>query len=202
MDDLLARPPLVDAQPSWLDRLLDEVATVFARLLDAAGATLFGQVLGLVLLAVIVGGIVLVVLRVLRRVRRDRAPAAAPGTPDDVGRAADEWRDDATRHAAAGEWRDAVRCGWRAIVADLAAGGLVEEVSGRTAGEYQHAVADSLPAAADDFAAATATFKAAWYSHAEITAADLDALTAAGDRITAARPSADRRGRTAARSGP
>jgi hypothetical protein len=50
-------------------------------------------------------------------------------------------------------------------VADLASRGLVEEVPGRTAGEYRHQVEVNVPASAGDFDGATALFEAAWYGN-------------------------------------
>ena len=49
------------------------------------------------------------------------------------------------------------------MVADLAARGVVDEVPGRTAGEYRTAVTRSTPAAAPDFSVATELFERAWY---------------------------------------
>jgi hypothetical protein len=90
--------------------------------------------------------------------------AAVPGTPR---RPAADWRAEAEAHERAGAWRPAVRCRYRALVAELAARGLVDEVPGRTAGEYRHQVRRNLPDAAADFAGATELFELAWYGRAE-----------------------------------
>ncbi|HJU00766.1 MAG TPA: DUF4129 domain-containing protein, partial [Actinomycetes bacterium] len=56
---------------------------------------------------------------------------------------------------------------YRALVADLAARGLVEEVPGRTAGEYRREIGRAAPAASADFAGATELFEVAWYGRAD-----------------------------------
>jgi hypothetical protein len=48
-------------------------------------------------------------------------------------------------------------------VADLAARGLVEEVPGRTAGEYRRQVDAVVPEVAPAFDGATSLFEGAWY---------------------------------------
>jgi hypothetical protein len=53
----------------------------------------------------------------------------------------------------------------------LAARGLVEEVPGRTAGEYRREVGRAVPAAAADFAGATELFEVAWYGRSDTGAA-------------------------------
>jgi len=101
-------------------------------------------------------------------VRYTRALRDGPG-PAEVApprlRPAVDWRADAAANEAAGHWRAALRCRYRALVADLAARGLVEEVPGRTAGEYRREVGVNAPAAAGDFDGATALFEAAWYGN-------------------------------------
>ena len=52
-------------------------------------------------------------------------------------RTAAQWRAEAAAHDAAGRWREALRCRYRALVAELAGRGLVEEIPGRTSGEYR-----------------------------------------------------------------
>jgi hypothetical protein len=77
-----------------------------------------------------------------------------------------EWRADAEAAERAGQWRQALRCRYRALVAELADRGLVEEVAGRTAGEYRAEVAGAAPAVAAPFAGATELFERAWYGEA------------------------------------
>jgi hypothetical protein len=56
-----------------------------------------------------------------------------------------------------------LRCRYRALVADLATRGVLEEKPGRTAGEYRAELRGTVPAASQSFAGATALFERAWY---------------------------------------
>jgi hypothetical protein len=58
-----------------------------------------------------------------------------------------------------------LRCRYRALVADLAGRGLVDEVPGRTTGEYRAEVGENVPRVAPEFAGATELFEAAWYGN-------------------------------------
>jgi hypothetical protein len=78
-------------------------------------------------------------------------------------RPADEWRAEAAAHEAAGRWREALRARYRALVADLAGRGVVDEIPGRTSGEYRRQVDVTVPAAAEPFDEATDLFEQTWY---------------------------------------
>src|SRR6266508_687309 len=92
-----------------------------------------------------------------------RSPEVAAAIVSIPQRSAAEWRAEAEAHEAAREWRQAVRCRYRALVADLASRGVVEEVPGRTSGEYRGEVSRNLPNASEAFAGATEVFDRAWY---------------------------------------
>jgi hypothetical protein len=49
------------------------------------------------------------------------------------------------------------------LVADLAARGVIEEIPGRTAGEYRVEVTEAAPRVGPEFAGATELFERAWY---------------------------------------
>ncbi len=114
------------------------------------------------ILAVAVAGVVWVSARFARGVTRD--PGRGVAAVAVARRGAAEWRADAEAAERAGQWRQALRCRYRALVAELADRGLVEEVAGRTAGEYRVELATSAPSAAPSFAGATELFERAWYS--------------------------------------
>jgi len=80
-------------------------------------------------------------------------------------RTADDWRAEASTHEKQGQWRAGIRCRYRALVADLAQRGLVDEVPGRTTGEYRAEVGDNVPKIAPEFSGATELFEAAWYGN-------------------------------------
>ena len=171
--DVLARPEYREAAPSLVDRALEWVLERLGLLLEAFGAG-SGPIWGAVLL---LGVVLVVVLLAVRFARTVRGGAALPaGIPGRVGRSPRDWDREAEEHAAAGRWRDAVRCRYRSAVAELAARGVVEEVPGRTAGEYLVAVARDAPAAAAAFADATRRFEAVWYGDERADAGTVAAL--------------------------
>src|SRR5207244_8332949 len=96
-----------------------------------------------------------------------------------------DWEAGAAGHEAAGRWRDAVRCRYRALVADLARRGVVDEVPGRTSGEYRAEVTASLPAAAADFTGATDLFERAWYGAADAGPDDDERFKRLAERVLA-----------------
>lgn len=164
-DAVFDRPPpglLARARDWFFERIGDAVESV----LGSAGSGL----LGWAVVAMLVLGAVLIVVRFTRGIQRD--PGTAVGTPSGPRRPPTDWLADATRFEAAGDWRAGLRCRHRALVASLAASGLVDEVPGRTAGEYRVDVARSVPAVAPDFDGATALFEVAWYGGRAVGAAE------------------------------
>jgi hypothetical protein len=150
------------------------------ELLGQVGGTPGGSLLATVLLLAALAAVIVLAVRFGRRTDRG-ARAARPDA--DVGRGAPAWEQDADAHERAGRWRDALRCRYRAVVADLAGAGVIEEVPGRTAGEYLAAVGDALPEATQDFAGMTRAFEAVWYGQAEAGAEDVARVAGAGDAV-------------------
>ena len=181
-EEILDRPEFRPEPRSLLQRLLDEIGELFDRIVSGVGR---GNVVvawtAVAVVAVLLG---LVLWRAVRALQVD------PGTRGGVAvdgrrRPAADWRSEAATHEAAGRWRDALRCTWRATVAELAARGLVEEVPGRTTGEYRRSVAQSVPSAAGPFARATSLFEDAWYAAVEVGPAETSEVRALGDRVLA-----------------
>ncbi len=179
VDDVLSRPEFAGLRPSLLDRLRDWLLERIADLVGAGQGTgsLGAWAVGLLLLAV-VG---FVAWRVTRGVRPD--PVSASPVAGVARRRPAEWRAEAVAREAAGEWRSALRCRWRGLVADLADGGVVEEAPGRTAGEYRRQVARHRPSAAGEFTAATALFEDAWYGLQPTGADESARFRALADRV-------------------
>lgn len=193
---VLARPEFQPAEPSLLDRgiqwLLERLGRLFLGIdIGATGAV------GAVVLVALLALLVLAVLWLLRSVRHSRPLESA--VSGDVGRRSVDWAGESAAHEAAGRWRDAVRCRYREILADLAALGTVQERPGRTAGEHLRDVAERLPGARAAFAGVTSTFEAVWYGGDEPDATTLAALNSdvaavrAAAGLRAPRPAADDR---------
>jgi hypothetical protein len=179
--EVLARPEFRPAERSLVERALEWVLEVVGRLLGAIAGSGAGGIVGLALLALALAGVGVLVARFSRGLTPSAEVAAA--VPAGRGRSAAEWRADAEAQERVGAWREAVRSRYRALVADLAARGLVEEVPGRTAGEYRRELGRAAPAAAADFAGATELFEVAWYGRADTGAGEAAHLRDLSDRV-------------------
>jgi hypothetical protein len=159
--EVLAREEFQRPAPGLVQRLRNAVFDLLERalgaLLDGGRAT----VIAWAIFAVAMLAIGFVVIRFSRGVTRD--PGRGVPSVSAVRRDAADWRAEAEAAEKAGQWRLALRCRYRALVADLADRGLVEEVAGRTAGEYRADVAEAAPGVAAPFAGATELFERAWY---------------------------------------
>lgn len=181
--EVLSRPEYAQLQPGWWGRLLEEVRSwLAARLLDLVQAASISTVAwAIVAVGVLVAG--LVAWRVLRGTRRE--PAADDGlevtTPR---RTADEWAARARQAEERGDLRAAVRAAYRSVVAGLAEAGVIEEVPGRTVGEYRSAVAEASPSQAAAFDRASEVFERVWYAHDTPTPDDLATVRAAARATT------------------
>ncbi len=160
-DRILARPEFDEDRRSLLQRARDAVIDWVEDLLGELAGGGGGQIVGWVVVVLLTVTAVAFAVRFTRGARRD--PGLAPGRPVVPGRTAVEWRAEAEAHEAGGRWRPALRCRYRALVADLAARGLVEEVPGRTTGEYRRQVDAVVPEVAPAFDGATSLFEGAWY---------------------------------------
>lgn len=115
-----------------------------------------------------------------RRGRRDREEAVV-----ERRRPASDWEAEAAAHEVRGEWRAALRCRYRALIARLAGQGVVDEVAGRTAGEYRAVVDQAAPAVGREFTGATALFERAWYGNVPTGQEEAGAFRDLADRVLA-----------------
>jgi hypothetical protein len=159
--EVLARQEYQRPPPGLIQRLRNAVVDLLERALGSLLGGGRGTLIAWAIFALAVLAIVFVAVRFGRGVTRD--PGRAVPMRAVARRGAAEWRADAEVAERAGQWRQALRCRYRALVADLADRGLVEEVAGRTAGEYRAEVAEAAPAVAAPFAGATELFERAWY---------------------------------------
>ncbi len=159
--EVLARDEFQRPGPGLMQRLRQEVVDLIERALGALLDGGRGTIIAWAILAAAVLAIVAVTLRFARGVTRD--PGRGVPSVATPRRGAADWRADAEAAERAGQWRQALRCRYRALVAELADRGVVEEVAGRTAGEYRAEVAGSAPTVAAPFGGATELFERAWY---------------------------------------
>ena len=179
--EVLSRPEFRVPERSLMERVIDWVLEMIGRLLAALGGSGAGGIVGLVLLGLILLGVGVLAARFSRGLTP--SPEVAAAVAGGRLRSAVEWRAEAEAHERAGAWREAVRSRYRALVADLALRGVVDEVPGRTAGEYRREVDQALPDAAGDFAGATELFEVAWYGRADTGAQQAAHLRDLSDRV-------------------
>jgi hypothetical protein len=160
-DEILDQPEYRRPEPNIFERGQDWVEERIAGLLDDIISGDSASLIGWIVLLVAVAALVFFLSRLGRTVQGD--PRRATSVRVERARTADEWRAEAETHEAEAEWKEALRCRFRALVADLVELDRVDDVPGRTAGEYRVEIRGSLPDAADEFAEATRLFEAAWY---------------------------------------
>ncbi len=159
--EVLARAEYQRPSPGLIQRLRQAVVDFIERMLGALVGGGRGTVIAYVILAAAILAILFVATRFARGMTRD--PGRGVSSVAIPRRGAADWRADAEAAERAGQWRQALRCRYRALVAELADRGLVEEVAGRTAGEYRTEMADAAPGVSAPFAGATELFERAWY---------------------------------------
>jgi hypothetical protein len=179
--EVLSRPEFRPPERSLLEQVVDWVLELIGRLLAALGGSGAGGIVGLVLLALVLAGVGVLAARFSRGLTP--SPEVTAAVPGGRRRSAAEWRAEAEAQERTGAWREAVRSRYRALVADLASRGLVEEVPGRTAGEYRREVGRALPGAATDFAGATELFEVAWYGRSATGPQEAAHLRDLSDRV-------------------
>lgn len=178
-------PNLVERAEQWVDEQL-------AKLFQEATSGSTGSIVGWVILILGVAALVYFLRRVGRTVRAD--PRRAPSVTVERTRTADEWDEDAASHEQSGEWKAALRSRFRALTTRLVDLGRVDDVPGRTAGEYRGEVAASVPAASGQFAEATRLFEDAWYGDRPTGAPENARFRTLADEVVAEARSVERRG--------
>ncbi|HVF33061.1 MAG TPA: DUF4129 domain-containing protein [Acidimicrobiales bacterium] len=186
-DEILGRPEFQEPPRSWYQRALDWIGDLLADALGSLIAGGTGAVVAWALLALVVVAVTVIVVRAVQRDRRRPSPNRDGPTIDvasDTPRPPEVWAAEADRLEGEGRWREALRCRYRSLVATLARTGVVEEVPGRTAGEYRTLVARAKAPVAQPFTDATDLFEQAWYGFGETGAAESAAFRRLADRVT------------------
>lgn len=164
-DEILARPEFQEPPRSLYQQVLDWIGDLISETIGALVEGGTGAVVAWALLIAVVAIVAYLVVRTVQGDRRRPSSHVATGlaTESDDRRPAEAWAAEAERFEGEGRWRDAIRCRYRSIVAGLARSGVVDEVPGRTAGEYRVLVGHDRPTIAEPFAGATDLFERAWY---------------------------------------
>lgn len=141
-----------------------------------------GALVWLLLGAAVVVLVALIVRSIATRVRdRDAADDTAARDGEEIVPLEDalidpdnspaDWRSRSQQHRAAAEYRDALRCEYRALVGDLARRNLLDEIPGRTTGEERAQLRRTTPVVTQPFGTAADMFDGVWYGASDATAA-------------------------------
>jgi hypothetical protein len=178
-DDILDDAAYAEPTQSLLDRAVEWIGDRLGQAFDLLPGTGPGSGVAWVFVVALVALAAWLLVRALRAPSRRRSDEDAPvryGT--ETARDAAVWLDEAARLAAAGDHRGALRCRHQALVARLVTDGVVADVSGRTAGEYERLAALAMPDDADRLRRLTDRFDGAWYGGHPV---DADAYAAFED---------------------
>lgn len=193
-------PGLLERAAQAIGRFVGRIARAFSGGSGAGESTFSGAAATLLLyVALAVAAVALVWMAVVvwrHRVGRIREDHEESASEVELARPAHDWRRDAEGFEADGRWREAIRCRYRELVAELCARGDVEPVAGRTTGELRADVAANLPAAAAAFDGASLLFELPWYGgvatgpaeNAQIRALAAEVLAAARGPAVGTRP--------------
>ncbi len=159
----LSKAVYADARPSIPQLVLTWVLKKIAELLSRAVSVAPGGALGLVALLAILALVAVVVLRRVGRLRR----AETDDVPVFVGRprSAAEYRATADAAAAQGDWDEAVRQRFRAVIRSLEERDVLDPRPGRTADEAASDAARAMPSCAVGLRAAARSFDDVAYGH-------------------------------------
>jgi hypothetical protein len=178
---ILSRPEFRPTPQTPIERarkwLSHQVARIINDVITAGPHGVIGALLALVVVAALVFIIVRAVLGTSVNPVRDGFALDGPRRP------MADWLAEAARCEAAGDWRGALRSRYRGLVAELAHRGLVEEIPGRTTGEYRRAVDHNLPNGSAEFGDATDLFEGAWYGDQPTAAPEAERFRTLAQRV-------------------
>lgn len=184
-DEILAEPRFDEPPKSVVDRILEWIGEQLDRIqVPGVGAMGAGgsQVVGWIAIALMAG----LAIFFVSRMRLSRRPGR--GDPDFIVEAEQhrnehEWLSEAERFEADGQWKQALRCRFRALVSALIERGVVRDIPGRTTGEYRLEVTRNAPAVAASFAGAAELFDRAWYGDEATGAAENARFRSLADEV-------------------
>lgn len=180
--DVLSRPEFHRPGPSLIERIERWVSDAINRVLETISGAAGGGVIASIILVAAVALTVVMLLRFGKGVQKD-APRPAARVRTGRGRSAEDWRSEAAQHETAGRWRDGLRCRYRALVAELAGNGLLDDLPGKTTGEERADIAVAAPSASHSFSEATELFDDVWYGDAPTGPDDAARFRSLSERV-------------------
>jgi hypothetical protein len=182
----LTDPGYRAAEPSLASKVLRWIGERISALLDGISNSVPGGIFGLVVLIAVV--IVLVVVIRLKAGKLGRAARQQHQVFAGQVRSADEYRRSAEAAAARGDFDEAVRERFRAVVRALEQRALLDERSGRTADEAAADAGRLLPGCAGELRHGAAAFDDVHYGGRTATAEGYRRLVDLDARCQAERP--------------
>jgi len=178
---ILSRPEFQPTPVTPIERLRTWVLHELGRLIE--NVLSFGPhgIVGALIALVLLGGLVFIIVRSVMATGTN--PVREGFVVGGERRPPEDWLAEAVRREAEGDWRGALRCRYRALVAELARRGLIEEIPGTTTGEYKRAVGAYLPTGATEFGGATELFELAWYGDEPTDAETAASFRALSERV-------------------
>jgi hypothetical protein len=172
--EILQRSEFARHESLW-DRISGWIADLFDRITFGLGGGpgFLGNLVSLLLLAGIVVAVVFIVRALLGRKRPPTPPPDEELTIElEEGRDAGDWRRDAEQFEAAGAWREAMRARYRELVRTLIDDRVLDDLPGRTTGEYRAEFVVARPENAGPFTDLTDLFETVWYGGVDTDADD------------------------------
>jgi hypothetical protein len=182
----LTNPGYQAAEPSLLTRALNWVGARILAVLDSISSTVPGGIFGLLVLIVV--AVVLVVVIRLKAGKMVRSARREYQVFEGGARSADEHRRAAEAAAARGDFDEAVRERFRAVVRALEQRALLDSRSGRTADEAAADAGRLLPGCAAELREGAAAFDDVHYGGRPATAEGYRRLVELDGRCQAERP--------------
>lgn len=171
-------------QQSWLVRVLEWIFTRLGRALAKASSVTPGGLPGLLLLVAIVVALIVVLRLRLGPVRRTDLLTDDRSAPP---RSADDYRGEAAAFAATGDWRQALRARFRALIRELEQRGILDQRAGRTAGEIVAEASIAVPAIAAPMRRAADVFNEVWYGNRQATPAAYERMVEVDESVRSGR---------------
>jgi Domain of unknown function (DUF4129) len=169
-DQILAQPEYRPPEKSIGDVIREKITELLGKTIQALSGGGAGSIVGWIIIAALVAVVLFFVIRVARTTQR--SPEQPVEVSIEVRRSPTEWRAEAERYEAEGQWKEALRCRYRATVSDLIARKVVPDIPGRTVGEHRVDVRTAAPDADGPFNGATELFEQAWYGNRATGAAE------------------------------
>ena len=150
---------------NWISRQIEKISDT------ADGSNGAWSQIGLVVLVIGVGAVAYFAIRGARGLTRESLVGRA--FDDEEGRAPIDWRNDAEAYERRGDYRTAVRCWYRSLIAELAQRNVVRELAGKTAGEYRREIrAVGAAELYEPCRRVCDVFELVWYGDFSVTASD------------------------------